>query len=124
MLPSRGNTTGLCRQRMPADLIFVIHGTAVAKPHCIKKGWKRNSGTGLPESICTYFQNKNTILGKFWRVLKWKMVVYFMSIWYILQLFGIFYGHSVYFLVIWYIFPVSVCCSKKNLATLHPMSKV
>jgi hypothetical protein len=26
--------------------------------------------------------------------------------------------HLVYFLVIWYIFPVLVCCTKKNLATL------
>jgi hypothetical protein len=28
-----------------------------------------------------------------------------MAIWYILWLFGIFYGHLVYFMVIWYIFP-------------------
>jgi hypothetical protein len=53
-----------------------------------------------------------------WRVLQWNMLVYFMSIWYILQTFAIFYGHLVYFLVIWYIFPILVCCSKKNLATL------
>jgi hypothetical protein len=31
---------------------------------------------------------------------------------------GIFYYHLVYFIVIWYIFPVLVCCAKKNLATL------
>jgi hypothetical protein len=30
----------------------------------------------------------------------------------------IFYGHLVYFVVIWYIFPMLVCCTKKNLATL------
>jgi hypothetical protein len=28
-----------------------------------------------------------------------------MAIWYILLLFGIFYGYLVYFMVIWYIFP-------------------
>jgi hypothetical protein len=37
--------------------------------------------------------------------------VYFTAIWYVLRPFGIFY-------VFWYIFPVLVCCSKKNLATL------
>jgi hypothetical protein len=37
---------------------------------------------------------------------------------------GIFYGHLAYFVAIWYIFgnlyvfPVLVCCTKKNLATL------
>jgi hypothetical protein len=33
----------------------------------------------------------------------WKMLVYFMAIWYILWLYGIFYGHLVYFMAIWYI---------------------
>jgi hypothetical protein len=42
----------------------------------------------------------------------------FMTIWSILRPIGIFYGHLVYFLVVWYIFPVLVCCTKKNLATL------
>jgi hypothetical protein len=46
-----------------------------------------------------YFRTKNTNLGNFWRVLQWKMfvyffghLVYFIAIWYILWLFGIFYG--------------------------------
>jgi hypothetical protein len=38
-------------------------------------------------------------------------LVYFVAIWYALWPSGIFYGHLVFF-------PVSVCCSKKNLATL------
>jgi hypothetical protein len=38
--------------------------------------------------------------------------MYFMAIWSILWPFGIFYGHLVY------IFPVLVCCTKENLATL------
>jgi hypothetical protein len=37
-----------------------------------------------------YFQNKNTNLGKFWRALQWKTLVYFVAIWYILWLFVIF----------------------------------
>jgi hypothetical protein len=31
---------------------------------------------------------------------------------------GIFCVRSVFFMVIWYIFPVLVCCTKKNPATL------
>jgi hypothetical protein len=33
------------------------------------------------------------------------MLVFFIDIWYILQPFGILYGHLAYFVVIWYIFP-------------------
>jgi hypothetical protein len=51
------------------------------------------------------FQTKNPDLGKFWRVLQWKMLLYFMGIWPILRLFGTFSGHLVYFMAIWYIFP-------------------
>jgi hypothetical protein len=50
-----------------------------------------------------YFQTKNPKLGKFWRVLQWKMLVYFMAIWYILWSFCIFHGTLVYFVVILYI---------------------
>jgi hypothetical protein len=35
-------------------------------------------------------------LGKFWRVLHLKMLVYFMDTWSILRSFVIFYGHLVY----------------------------
>jgi hypothetical protein len=66
-----------------------------------------------------YFQTKNSTLGKFWRVLQWTMLVYFMAIWSILRSFGIFYGHLIYFVAIRYIFPVLLCCTKKNLATLR-----
>jgi hypothetical protein len=52
-----------------------------------------------------YFQTKNPNLGKFGRVLHWKMLVYFMDTWSILQSFVIFYGHLVKYLEIWYIFP-------------------
>jgi hypothetical protein len=50
-------------------------------------------------------------MGKFWRVLQWKMLVCFMDIWYIylfLQKFGIFYRNLVYFVVIWLFSPVLV----------------
>jgi hypothetical protein len=65
-----------------------------------------------------YFQTKSPNLGKFWRVLQWKMLVYFMSVWNISLPFAILYGHLVHFLLIWYIFSVLVCSSKSNLATL------
>jgi hypothetical protein len=62
-----------------------------------------------------FIQTENTNLGKFWKVLQWKMLEYFMDIWYILRPFGfylwtfgicyghlvIIYGHLVYFVVIW-----------------------
>jgi hypothetical protein len=70
---------------------------------------------GLPDG---FFQTKNPNLGKFWWVLQWKILAYFMTIWSILRLLKI-------FMVIWYILwsfgiftPVSVFWSKKNLATL------
>jgi hypothetical protein len=47
-----------------------------------------------------YFQTKNPSLGKFYG-----QMVYFMVIWHIRWSFGIF-------------FPVLVCCTEKNLATL------
>jgi hypothetical protein len=55
------------------------------------------------QMVC--FKTKNPNLGKFWRVLLWKILVYFMTIWSILLPLKIFYGHLVYFVVIWYIFP-------------------
>jgi hypothetical protein len=51
------------------------------------------------------FKPKNPNLGKFWRALDWKMLIYFTAIWYILCSFGIF-------------FPVLESCTKKTLATL------
>jgi hypothetical protein len=51
------------------------------------------------------FQTKIPALGKFWRILLWKILVYFMTISTILEPLEIFYGHLVYFMVIWYIFP-------------------
>jgi hypothetical protein len=53
-----------------------------------------------------YFETKLPNLGKFWRALKWKMLVHFMAVWDILWQFGVFYGHLViYVMVISYIFP-------------------
>jgi hypothetical protein len=51
------------------------------------------------------FQTKNPNLGKFWRVLLWKILVHLMTLLSILRPLEIFYGHLVYFVVIWYIFP-------------------
>jgi hypothetical protein len=48
-----------------------------------------------------YFQTKDPILGKFWRVLQWKMSVYLMAIWYISLPIGKVNGHLVHFVVIW-----------------------
>jgi hypothetical protein len=68
------------------------------------------------QMVC--FQTKNLNLGKFWRALDWKMLIYFMAIWNILRTFDIIYSLLSRFVVIWYIFPVLVSRTKKNLATL------
>jgi hypothetical protein len=73
--------------------------------------------TGLPDGL---FSNKNPNWGKFWRVLQWKMLVYFTVFCYILwtldigREFGVYRGNLVHF-------PVLVFCTKKNLATLIPI---
>jgi hypothetical protein len=51
-----------------------------------------------------YFKTKNPNLGKFGRVLQWKMLVYFMANLSILRSFGIVYGHLVHFMANWYIY--------------------
>jgi hypothetical protein len=63
----------------------------------------------------TYFQTQNTNLGKFWRDMEWKRLVYSMAIWniswpflYILWAFG-------NLVTIWYVTPsVLVYCVKKS----------
>jgi hypothetical protein len=54
-------------------------------------------------------------LGKFWRVLPWKMLIYYMTIWSILQLFGILCGDLVYLNSIWYIVPRKIWQTLDNL---------
>jgi hypothetical protein len=51
------------------------------------------------------FKPKIPNLDKFWRVLQWKILVYFMTIWSILRPLEIFYGHLVYFSPFWYFVP-------------------
>jgi hypothetical protein len=58
---------------------------------------------GLPDCI---FSSKNPYLGKFWKVLQLKLLVYFMSNWYILRPFSILCCYLVYF------FLVLVCCRR------------
>jgi hypothetical protein len=40
-----------------------------------------------------YFKTKSPNLGIFWRALEWKMLVYFMAIWYNVWPFGVVCGH-------------------------------
>jgi hypothetical protein len=77
--------------------------------------------------------------GTYWYIL-WPFgpfyghLVHFMVIWSILWSNGIFFGHLVHFMAKWYILwpfgefnghlgsifpPVLVCCTMKNLATMH-----
>jgi hypothetical protein len=55
------------------------------------------------QMVC--FQTKNPNLGKFWRALEWKVLLYFMIIWNILLPFGMMYS-------LWsfgIFFPILVC---------------
>jgi hypothetical protein len=64
-------------------------------------------------SYCPYVETLFMLSGRhifrpkipFWRILQWKMLVYFGDIRSTLRPFNMFYGHMVYFVVIWYIFP-------------------
>jgi hypothetical protein len=61
-----------------------------------------------------YFQTKNINLGKFWRVLQWKVLVYFWQcglctyLVYILWPFAIFYGYLVHIFPFWYVVPRNI----------------
>jgi hypothetical protein len=106
---------------LPLTFLFQVCGTHVSSvtkngPN-IAQNWLLPiyCGPGLPDG---FFLNQNHNLGKFWRAIDWKMLIYFMDIWNILHTFGIFYNHLVHFVFIWYIFPVSVSFTKINLATL------
>jgi hypothetical protein len=58
-----------------------------------------DSSSGLQDGLFSYQKSQ------FWRVLLWKISVYFMTIRSILRPLEILYGHLLYFVVIWYIFP-------------------
>jgi hypothetical protein len=62
-----------------------------------------------------HFQKQKSKFGYFLESLAMEDLEYFMTIWSILQPSGILYGH---FEEIRYIFPVCVCYTKKNLATI------
>jgi hypothetical protein len=77
---------------------------------------------GLPDGI---FSNQKSQFGSILKSLTMKDVdlfyghlIYFTANWYTC------YDHLAYFVVIWYIFPVLVCCTKKNLATLDKSETV
>jgi hypothetical protein len=64
------------------------------------------------QMVC--FQTKNPNLGKFWRALEWKMLVYFMLIRNIFRSFGICYGHLVMLCQFGIFSLVLVYCMKKS----------
>jgi hypothetical protein len=80
---------------------FILYCKTCEKPMSGNRQICEDSHQGC-QMVC--FQTKNANLGKFWRALDWKMLIYFMPIWNILQTFGIFYNHLVHFVFIWYIF--------------------
>jgi hypothetical protein len=61
-------------------------------------------GTGGRVARWFIFKPKIPIWVNFGRALAWKILIIFLTIWYILQTFGIFYDHLVHFVFFWYIF--------------------
>jgi hypothetical protein len=59
----------------------------------------------FPGCQMAYFQTQNPNLGRFWRALQWKMLMYFMAYWSIEGPFVILCGQLLNFVAIWYIFP-------------------
>jgi hypothetical protein len=106
------------------NVCMYISSRLVACIHIWKyRLWKHMSASLLCcadqgcQMVC--FQTKNPSVGKFWRALDWKMLIY------ILWPFGILYGYFWYYMTIWYIlysfgtfFRFWYHVPKKNLATL------
>jgi hypothetical protein len=73
------------------------------------------SKAGLPDGL---FSNQPPSFGTFWKAFEWKILISFMTIWYTVWPFDLFYGNLVYFVCVCQIIPVLVYCFKTNLATL------
>jgi hypothetical protein len=85
-----------------------------------------HSETAAWKQVCqkTYFQTKNTNLGKFGRDLQFKMLVYLMAFWFIIRAFCLLCGRLAYFMFFgnffpfWYVVPWKIwqpCKSQKRL---------
>jgi hypothetical protein len=87
------------------------------KSFCEEASSEREALTTRLEQGCQMvcFQTKNPNLGRFWRALEWKMMVYFMVIWNILLSFGINLWPFGNVVIIWYISPTfGILCKKSG----------
>jgi hypothetical protein len=76
----------------PKRRIFAKSGHPAASLFFLGKKDIRRSAQGCQ---MVYFQTKYPNLDEIWRALELKILLYFMPIWNIRHLFGIFYGHLV-----------------------------
>jgi hypothetical protein len=94
--------------RIPIILVnFLTWRRVLQNSDIFKKVWRQSSFSFESSSLCGWGsglpdQTKNPNLGKYWTVLQWNMLVYYM-------IFCLFYGHFNFitfgiFVVIWYIF--------------------
>jgi hypothetical protein len=91
-LGCEASTTFIKKSKPRSPIRF--HSNAECRSVCRKQGC---------QMVC--FQTKNSNLGKFWRALDGKMLIYFRTFWNSSWTFGIFYYHLVLFVFICYIFP-------------------
>jgi hypothetical protein len=88
----------------------------VSKAFGFRNKWATCQGCQM-----VYFQTQIPILGKFWIVLKWKVLVYyFMALWSVLRPFGIYIllSFGIFLVRLVYFFPFWNAVQRKNLATL------
>jgi hypothetical protein len=74
------------------------------------------------QMVC--FQTKNPNLRKNSRASDWKILIYFMAVWNILRIFGIFCDHSVHFVFIWYILSGFVIMHHEKSGNSAPMQHI
>jgi hypothetical protein len=115
-----GNPGNVCTRGSGDCASFVTLGQTklIASRHC--------QGCQI---VC--FQTKNPNLGKFGRALDWKMLIYFMPIWNILQTFGIFYNQLSHFVFIsciffqfWYHVPRKIWQPRTHCKVFHEVADI
>jgi hypothetical protein len=91
-------------QTMHENSLLMVYNSVVSYLIDFRQNSKVASCT-YSDCQMVYFQTKNRNLGKFWRTLQWKMLIYIMDFWSSFRPFDTVYGNFAYLVVIRCIFP-------------------
>jgi hypothetical protein len=94
---ARMHTKLYCELIILALLLLISHLSGAVLERCGLLKWVWLMAIRYQGCQMACFRTKGSYLGNFWRVLQWKMLVYFMTIWSYLPPFGILCGHLIYF---------------------------